>query len=132
VVTDTEPTESTTLSPDEAFDAVGNETRLRILQVLARAGEPLAYSDLFDRVDYDDTSDFTYHPEKLVGHFVRRTDDGYVPRLAGRRVVEAIFSGAVTDNPVVDPTGVDVSCMYCDPDGDGVSRRDRRGLLPGV
>lgn len=110
---DTQPSESTTLSPDEAFDLVGDETRLQILQTLAEAGEPLAYSELFDRIDYDDTSNYTYHLEKLVGHFVRKTDEGYLPRLAGRRVVEAVFSEVVTDNPVVDRVDVDMDCMYC-------------------
>lgn len=113
MTTDTDPRESTTLSPDEAFDVVGDGTRLQILQALAESSEPLAYSELFDRIDYDDTSNFTYHLEKLVGHFVRKTDDGYVPRLAGRRVIEAIFSGVVTENPVVDRTDIDMACMYC-------------------
>jgi DNA-binding transcriptional ArsR family regulator len=105
--------EQMSLSPDEAFDVLGDETRLQILEALAEADEPLAYSELFDRIDYDDTSNFTYHLEKLVGHFVRKTEEGYAPRLAGRRVVEAIFSGVVTDAPVVERTDVDMACMYC-------------------
>lgn len=105
--------ERSSLSPDEAFDVLGDETRLQILEALAEADEPLAYSELFDRIDYDDTSNFTYHLEKLVGHFVRKTETGYAPRLAGRRVVEAIFSGVVTDAPVMERTDVDMACMYC-------------------
>ncbi|PSP88690.1 ArsR family transcriptional regulator, partial [Halobacteriales archaeon QS_4_66_20] len=108
-----EPGESTTLSAAEAFDIVGDETRLLILKTLAEANEPLAYSELFDRIEYDDSSNFTYHLEKLVGHFVRKTEEGYAPRLTGRRVVEAIFSGVVTDTPVVERTDVDMACMYC-------------------
>lgn len=102
-----------TLSPDEAFDLLGDSTRLQILQALAEAGEPLAYSELFERIDYDDTSNFTYHLDKLVGHFIHKTDVGYVPRLAGRRIVEAVFSGVVTEAPVIDRTEVDKDCMYC-------------------
>lgn len=105
--------ESTSLAPEAAFDVLGNETRLQVLQVLAEADGPLAYSELFDRIAYEDSANFTYHLNKLLGHFVRKTDEGYVPRLAGRRVVEAIFSGVVTDAPVVDRTDVDTSCMYC-------------------
>lgn len=101
------------LSADDAFAVLGNETRLQILQVLSAADGPLSYSALFDRIEYDDTANFTYHLEKLVGHFVRKTDRGYVPRLAGRRIVETIYSGIVTDTPVVERTGVDGSCMYC-------------------
>lgn len=103
----------TTLSTEKAFDVLGDETRLQILEALAEADEPLAYSELFNRIGYDDTSNFTYHLEKLVGHFVRKTEEGYAPRLAGRRVVEAIFSGIVTDAPVVERTDVDMACMYC-------------------
>jgi len=114
MTTDTGPRDSTPLSPDEAFDVVGDEARLQILQVLAEAGEPLAFSELLDRIDYDDSSNFSYHLEKLVGHFVRKTEEGYRPRLAGRRVVESIYSGVVTDNPVVDRTPVDMTCMYCE------------------
>jgi len=113
MTTDGELDEQSSLSPEEAFDVLGDETRLQILEALAEADGPLAYSELFDRIDYDDTSNFTYHLEKLVGHFVRKTEEGYAPRLAGRRVVEAIFSGVVTDAPVVERTDVDMSCMYC-------------------
>jgi len=110
---DSERDDARSLAPEEAFDVVGDETRLQILRALAAADGPLAYSELFDRVDYDDSANFTYHLNKLRGHFVRKTEEGYVPRIAGRRVVEAIFSGVVTDAPVVDRTGVEMSCMYC-------------------
>jgi DNA-binding transcriptional ArsR family regulator len=113
MTSDVEPEEPMTISPEEAFDVLGDETRLQILEALAEADEPMAYSELFDRIDYDDTSNFTYHLKKLVGHFVRKTEEGYTPRLAGRRVVEAIFSGVVTDTPVVERTDVDMACMYC-------------------
>lgn len=105
--------ESTTLSPEEAYAVLGNETRLQILETLGEAREPLAYSEVFDRIEYDDTANFTYHLDKLVGHFVRKTDDGYLLRLAGRRVVAAILSGVVTRNPIIDRTPVDMPCMYC-------------------
>ena len=109
--TDPEPDESTSLAPEEAFDVLGSETRLQILQVLATADDPMAYSELFDRIAYEDSANFTYHLDKLLGHFVRKTDEGYVPRLTGQRVVEAIFSGVVTDAPVVERTDVEMSCM---------------------
>lgn len=93
--------EPTTLSPDEAFAVLGDDTRLQILQMLGAADEPLAFSELFDRIEYHDSSNFGYHLDKLVDHFVRKTDEGYALRQAGRRVVEAILSGAVTDDPVL-------------------------------
>ncbi len=106
--------ESGGLAPETAFDVLGNGTRLQILKALTEADDPLSYSDLFERVEYDDSANFTYHLDRLVGHFVRKTDDGYTARLAGRRVVESIFSGVVTEAPVVDRTPVDTTCMYCD------------------
>ena len=65
--TDTRSEESATLSPDEAFAVLGDETRLQILQTLGEADEPLAFSALFDRIEYDDSSNFGYHLDKLVG-----------------------------------------------------------------
>ncbi|PSQ45705.1 hypothetical protein BRD15_11140 [Halobacteriales archaeon SW_6_65_15] len=104
---------STLLSPDEAFAVLGNETRIQILRVLGRADAPLAFSELYDRIEYDTTANFNYHLDKLVGHFVRRTDEGYALRQTGRRVVQAILSGAVTDDPVVEATEVDFPCRHC-------------------
>ena len=94
---DSETGEATPLSPDEAFSVLGDQARLGILRALATADGPLAYVELYDAVEYDDSSNFSYHLDKLVGHFVRKTDDGYRLYDAGRRVVEAVVSGAVTD-----------------------------------
>lgn len=105
-----------TLSPDEAFAALGNETRLEILRTLGAAEEPLAFSELFERVEYDDSSNFGYHLEQLVGHFVSKTDEGYDLWQAGERVVESVLSGAITDDPVVEPTTIDDPCPFCSAD----------------
>jgi len=101
------------LSPDEAFAVLGNETRMEILQALSDAGEPLRFSALHDRVDIRDSGQFNYHLEKLVGHFVHETDEGYELSQAGSRIIEAVLSGAVTESPEVEPTPVDESCHYC-------------------
>ncbi len=110
---DTGPGSPATLSPDEAFAVLGDDTRLEILRALAAADGPLAYSKLFDRVEYDDATNFSYHLGKLTGHFVRKTDEGYDLWEAGRRVVEAVLSGAVTETPVIEPTETDEPCPYC-------------------
>lgn len=109
----TESGDSTVLSPGEAFAVLGDETRLQILQTLGEADEPLAYSELFARVEYDDSSNFHYHLNQLLEHFIDQIDAGYVLEQAGRRVVEAILSGAVTDDPVLEPTTVDKACSVC-------------------
>jgi hypothetical protein len=102
-----------TPSPDEAFAALGDETRLSILRILGRADGPLAFSELYDRADADDSGGFNYHLDRLVGHFVEKTDDGYALARPGQRVVEAVRSGAVTETPALARTAVDETCRHC-------------------
>lgn len=61
-------------------------------------------SELRERVGMGDSGQFNYHLGQVEGHSVRTFDDGYVLRKAGRRVVEAVLSGAVTDAVVIEPT----------------------------
>lgn len=100
------------LSPDEAFAKVGNETRMQILQILGEA-EPLNFSELYDRVDIADTGNFTYHLDKLTGHFVREAEGEYRLREPGSSVVESVLSGVVTDVSELEPTRLDAGCPYC-------------------
>ena len=102
------------LSPDEAFAALGNEHRVRILRALGDAERPLAFSELYDRLPVEDTAGFNYHLGELRGHFVRKTADGYALDRPGRRVVEAIRSGAVTESPEVERTPVGDRCPTCE------------------
>lgn len=113
MTTDPGPDNSTGLSPDETFEILGKKVRLQILQTLGEAGEPLAYSELFDRIEYDDSSNFNYHLGRLESHFIHRTDDGYTLRHTGRRVIEAVLSGAVIESPVVERTPIDWPCFLC-------------------
>lgn len=105
--------ETTRLSPDEAFGALGNRTRMDILHALGDAGEPLSFSELRARVGIGDSGQFNYHLDRLTGHFVRKTGEGYRLGAAGRRVVESVLSGAVTAVPEFEPTAVDWPCPYC-------------------
>lgn len=101
------------LAPDEAFEVLGNEIRMEILQRLADAEDPLPFSELRDRVGVGDSGQFNYHLDKLVGHFVDDADEGYTLQTAGERVIEAVLSGAVTETPRVEPTRIDQSCFLC-------------------
>jgi len=60
-----------------------------------------------------DSGQFNYHLDKVEGHFVSKTDDGYELRPAGRRVIGTVLSGAVTEDPVVEPTPIDEPCPIC-------------------
>lgn len=103
----------------EAFKVLGNETRLAILLALWEAHEPfaeddaVAFSDLLERVDYDTSSNFSYHLEKIEGHFVESTEDGYRLRQAGHEIVRAVVAGAGITNPSLEPTPIDFECVFC-------------------
>ncbi len=111
--TDAPDSDATTLAPDDAFRVLGNGTRMEILRALGRTEDPLSFSELHDRVGTRDSGQFNYHLDKLVDHFVSKTDDGYELQPAGRRVIEAVLSGAVTEDPVLERTRIDHSCHYC-------------------
>lgn len=119
--------DSRTLPPNEAFVALGNETRIEILRALQDADDPLAFSELRARVGVDDPGQFNYHLGKLAGHFVQKSEEGYALRTAGTRIIEAVLSGAVTDAPVLEPTRLDAPCPYCGADIE-VSYREERLL----
>lgn len=102
-----------TIPPDDAFARLGNEIRMEILQELGRATNPLSFSEVRERVGIGDSGQFNYHLGKLEGHFVRETDDGYELRQPGRRVIEAVLSGAVTETPALEPTQIDFGCRLC-------------------
>ncbi|MDY6819501.1 MAG: helix-turn-helix domain-containing protein [Halobacteriales archaeon] len=101
------------LPPDDAFSALGNETRMEILRTLGEADEPLTFSALRERVGMRDSGQFNYHLDQIRGHFVRSTEDGYDLHQAGRRVIEAVLSGAVTADPDMAPTRIDWPCPFC-------------------
>lgn len=101
------------LDPDEAFSLLGNETRIQILQELGESSEPLSFTELRTRVGIRQGSQFNYHLDKLVGHFIEKTDDGYKLREPGRRIIQAIVSGAVTEDPRREPTRIEFPCLYC-------------------
>jgi len=102
------------LAPAEAFAVVGNETRFAILKALWEAPDrPVTFSALRDRVGIRDSAQFNYHLQKLTGQFVRKTDDGYDFRSAGRAVIQAILSGSLNQNPEFGPFPVEGECIDC-------------------
>lgn len=116
-----------TQSPHDAFGALANETRMEILQVLGQRDGPASFSELREEVGFRDPGNFQYHLNKLAGPFVRKDDAGYELRQPGRRVVEAILSGAVTGAPPLEPTPVEVPCLLCDGETE-ISFREERLL----
>jgi DNA-binding transcriptional ArsR family regulator len=101
------------LAPNDAFAVLGDETRMGILRTLGDLEPPVSFSELYERSDADDSGGFNYHLDRMVGHFVEREDDGYRLATAGRRVIEAVLSGAVTEEPDLSLTEVGEPCPYC-------------------
>lgn len=113
------------LSPAEAFEILGDDVRLSILQALKNDRHPVSFSELRERTDVDDSGRFNYHLDRLRGHFIRRTDNGYKLRYHGKRVVETVLSGTLTDTATVGPFSVEGSCYACDGSLEGVYEDER-------
>jgi hypothetical protein len=103
----------------DAFERVGDETRLAILLALWEAYEPfaddntLSFSELLDRVGYETSGNFSYHLQKLEGHFVESTADGYRLKQAGHRLVRAVIAGRGLTDETLPPTEIDLECQLC-------------------
>jgi hypothetical protein len=104
----TEDGQARGLSPGEAFSALGNDIRVAILQTLWDAGEVVPYSELKASIGIDDSGRFNYHLEKLLGHFVERTERGYRLRAPGEQAVQAINADMFTGEPSFWPADMGV------------------------
>ncbi len=110
----TEQGTESNVPPAEALSVIANETRLDILEALWRAEErPVRFSELFDKIDLEDSAQFNYHLKQLTDQFVAKTEDGYDLRFAGGQVIRAIRAGTFTRQPDVDPFEVQGSCTRC-------------------
>ena len=106
-----------TLDADDAFAALGDETRLRTVRELAAAERPLGFTELFERV-VDDPSKpsagFAYHLRTLNGRYVDTDDDGnYRLTFAGRQAARAIAAGVYTERVDREPEGIEGDCPVC-------------------
>lgn len=104
----------------EAIEALGDRRRLEILFALAdrewerrTAGHAMSFTELYDEVDVDSTSQFAYHLKRLVGRFVTETSEGYRLTHAGDRIVRAVRSGLYESTPTFEAVDVDGACPFC-------------------
>lgn len=139
-----------TVSADtaEAFKLLADETRLAILLALWEEHEPLpehnvSFSELLERVDYDNRGNFSYHLEKLEGRFVTQHTErgGYELRTAGLKLVRSIIAGTGIDEVSVDGVEIDDPCPVCDAPATTINYQDGvvlwnctqcDGVAPGV
>lgn len=104
----------------EAFELLSNETRMAILLALWEAYDPYAgksavpFSTLRKRVGIRHGEQFNYHLEKLLDHFVRKTDAGYELRRAGRLLVQSVISGTGIEDRSLEPVEIEATCEFCD------------------
>lgn len=102
-------------APDDAFAALGNATRLRVLRTLASADEPPTFTELFEATDEDTTAGFAYHLRQLVDRYVRKDPETerYHLTYAGRQAARALAAGTYTERVNRDPEPVGGDCPVC-------------------
>lgn len=114
------------LDPADAFSLLGNEHRIRILEALATVDEPpVAFSTLYKAVECNDSALFNYHLEKLTGHFVVSSEEGYRLSEPGAKVVRALLAGSINTRTRGTIT-IDDPCVHC---GHQLSARYHDGRL---
>lgn len=102
------------IPPHEAFAILADSNRFDIIRVIADASEDtLPFNDLYDRSNFDDSGQFNYHLKKLVGPFLRKTEDGYHLRHAARIVYRLAVSGLLSDRGEAELTTVEGPCVQC-------------------
>jgi DNA-binding transcriptional ArsR family regulator len=107
-------------SVSDAFAALGDETRVAILEALvdARREDPdnpeLSFSALRERVGVADSGRFNYHLGKLRGRFVEGTADGYELTNAGCVIVGAILAGTYDTHVDREPERLADTCPVCE------------------
>ncbi|WP_251329852.1 DUF7351 domain-containing protein [Haloplanus pelagicus] len=102
------------IDPQDAFQLFSHELRLEILFALWDAPDySLPFSEMQTAVGERDSGKFTYHLEKLTGHFVAEIDGQYVLQYAGHRVVDAIQSGVFHTSPTVEAVAAPGVCPTC-------------------
>lgn len=113
------PTEVTAcMPPSEAFALLGHEHRVAILEALlslhrTREEYPASFSTLRKAAGVDVSSQFNYHLDALVGHYLRKTTDGYEFRVAGWEVATAILAGTYDRGGRIEGIAADGTCPLC-------------------
>lgn len=109
-----EPPVTEAVEPEAAFSVLSDETRIGILRELWDVdASRVQFSDLRAAVGVEDSGQFNYHLNELVGQFVRKTEEGYELTAAGIRVVGAVLGGSYTMEGSTDPIELEQPCPSC-------------------
>ena len=113
----TTETEST---PSEIFEILGHETRLAIIEELAKHRRTqwrprgLRFAELRKAIGVADAGKFNYHLGKLRDRFVYKRDDEYILRNAGLELAGAVIAGTYTERTDTRRSDIDRRCPACD------------------
>ncbi|WP_137289239.1 ArsR/SmtB family transcription factor [Natronorubrum halophilum] len=105
----------------DAISSLGNQTRLEILFTLVKKEREcleqwatMSFTELYDAVGLESTSQFSYHLDQLVGQFMVETSDGYRLTYGGDRIVRTILSGSYESTHSFDDIDVSGVCVFCE------------------
>jgi len=104
----------------DAIGALGNSQRLEILLALGEVEREhheqrftMTFTELYDAVDIDSSSQFSYHLNHLAGQFVSETPDGYCLTYSGTKIIRAIRSGVYESTSAFEDREVSGACLFC-------------------
>ena len=102
----------------DALGAIGHEARLSILRALVEVrrttDDPFVrFTDLRDRAGIDDTGRFNYHLNRLLGTFVRKTEEGYRLSAFGHRILAPMMGGIFDPERDAEPIDAPGECPLC-------------------
>lgn len=105
----------------DAITALGNSKRLEILLALDKVEQEhqkpwhtMSFTELYDAVDVDSTSQFSYHLDQLVGQFVSETPDGYRLTYSGNKIVRTVISDVYESTSKFEDSEVSGTCLFCE------------------
>jgi len=107
----------------DIFRLLADDTRVDILRAVAVAqyeleqigsgAAELAFSEIYEHIDVENTSKLSYHLGELTGVYLRKSDDGYSLSHAGERIVRFILSGNYEQPESFGPEPLDGVCVFC-------------------
>lgn len=100
----------------DAFTSLSDPARVRILVALwERSGRGwCSFSALRGAAGVSDSGRFSYHLDRLVGRFVRKSERGYRLSPAGLAALDAVQAGSVSPAAEMPTVGADAPCPECD------------------
>jgi hypothetical protein len=110
-------------SATDIFRLLADDTRVEILRAITIAQyeleevgsgpAELAFSEVYDHVDVENTSKLSYHLGELTGVYLQKSDDGYSLSHAGERIARFILSGNYEQPDAFGSEPIAGTCVFC-------------------